>query len=462
MATKKGEKMDNTAEYRIKRYYMYAVVTIISLALPFITIDGNHFFLLNFDHKQLHLFFTRFDMQELYMMPFLLIILFVGIFALTTVGGKVWCGWACPQTIFRVIYRDLIETKLLGLRRSIKNKQKEPKDDALKKITALVLWSVLALIAAADFMWYFVPPEDFFTYIQNPSDHPVLMGFLLGLAGFLVYDIISMKEDFCVYICPYSRVQSVMYDEETVQVLYDEKRGGQIWDHETKLWSKPETEGSECTGCESCVTICPTHIDIRKGTQLECINCLECIDACDKVMGKLGKPSLIEWTSPNALNEKRKPIFVRQKTIGYAVMLTLALFMLFYMGSEKEHMLLNINRTTQLYSIKENGNRVTNNYTMLFQNTESKDHEYYFEVVGHPDITINRPKKSFKILANKKAKKIVVLSTKKELVKDDRKDTPIPITIRAYATDDKEKIVVERKTTFIYPRYDILQQHKNK
>ncbi|HHH50900.1 MAG TPA: 4Fe-4S binding protein, partial [Campylobacterales bacterium] len=101
--------------YRIKRYYAYIIATIFSLILPFITIGGNHIFLLSFDKKQLQLMGVAFDMQELYLMPFILMLLFLGIFAVTAIGGRAFCGWACPQTIFRVIYRDLIETKLLKL-----------------------------------------------------------------------------------------------------------------------------------------------------------------------------------------------------------------------------------------------------------------------------------------------------------------------------------------------------------
>ena len=208
------EKEFKTTPYRIKRYYAYLFATIVALVLPFIRIDGNHIFLLSFDKKQLHLMGIAFDMQELYLMPFLLMLLFLGIFAVTAIGGRAWCGWTCPQTIFRVIYRDLIEGKLLGLRR-IKNKQKEPDwtkaENASKRVIAIIIWAALSIIAAADFMWYFVPPEDFFAYLQNPTEHLFLIGFVLVIAAFLVYDVIWLKEDFCVYICPYSRVQSVLF-----------------------------------------------------------------------------------------------------------------------------------------------------------------------------------------------------------------------------------------------------------
>ena len=293
------------SSFRIKRYYMYTFATIVSFAIPFIRINDNHIFLLSFDKKQLHLMGIAFDMQELYILPFLLMLLFLGIFAATAIGGRAWCGWACPQTIFRVVYRDLIESKLLGLRR-IKNKQKDPDysktKNKIKQIVAVLIWSVLSLLASIDFIWFFVPPEDFFTYMQKPSEHGLLIGIVLSITAFLIYDVIKLKEDFCVYICPYSRVQSVLYDDDTLQSIYSTNRGGNIYNEKKDkiIFSlKDLASNNECTTCESCVTVCPTHIDIRKGLQLECINCLECVDACTSVMGKLGKESLVKWSSTN-------------------------------------------------------------------------------------------------------------------------------------------------------------------
>ncbi|RXJ55456.1 cytochrome c oxidase accessory protein CcoG [Candidatus Marinarcus aquaticus] len=448
--------------YRIKRYYMYLVVSIMSLVIPFIRIDGNHIFLLSFDKKQLHLMGVAFDMQELYLMPFLLMLLFLGIFAVTAIGGRAWCGWACPQTIFRVIYRDLIESKLLGLRR-IKNKQKEPDyskpQNASKKIIGILIWSVLAFIAAADFMWYFVPPEDFFAYLQDPTEHMFLIIIVVSIAGFLIYDVVRLKEDFCVYICPYSRVQSVLYDNDTVQAIYSTKRGGNIYnEHKEKVVFKTDDlqEGNECTTCEACVTVCPTHIDIRKGLQLECINCLECVDACTKVMGKLGRPSLVQWSSTNEIVNDTPTKVVRKSTIMYTAALVIILGLLFIMGGEKEHMLLNVNKTTQLYKIKED-NKVSNNFLFLFQNTDSKEHKYALEIIDNDDIYIERFK-PFTLSPKKLAKKVVILSTDTMLVNDSTKDTPITVTVRAYAIDEPEKIQVFRKAVFIYPRADKLNK----
>jgi cytochrome c oxidase accessory protein FixG len=461
--------LDGWVSYRTKRIVFYWIITVIALGLPWITISDAHFFLLNFDDKKLHLFFNIFDMQELYLMPFLLIILFIGIFFMTVLGGRVFCGWACPQTIFRVVYRDFIETTLLGMRKSIKNKQKNPdlsKDgNGFKKLIAILIWVVLAFVAAADFTWYFLPPETFFEYVLNPMEHTVLLGFLIAIASFLIYDVIWLKEDFCVYICPYSRVQSVLYDDDTIMAIYDTQRGGEIFDeHKEKIANKRKDlpENAECTTCESCVTVCPTHIDIRKGLQLECINCLECVDACTVVMGKLEKPTLVEWSSVRETVKKEgKTQYFRNKVIAYIVALVAVAGILVVMSGEKENMLLNINKETRLYSIEDqddssNKKRVKNDYTFLFQNTDTKDHEYYFSV-EHLDINIKKPSKSFKLRAGQKAKKIVVLYTDEVLATNDQKDVTIPIKIKAYATDDPN-IQVMRDSVFVYPRIDILNK----
>lgn len=481
MSTEK-KAIKTPTPWRYKRYYMFVFATIFTLILPWITYNGNHFFLLSFDKLKLHLGFIQFDMQELYLMPFLLMLMFLLIFGMTVVGGRVFCGWICPQTLFRVVYRDLIETKILKMRKRIKNKQKEPDmtktENKVKKVLALLIALVLSFVAAADFLWFFVPPEDFFGYLADYDNHLTLIGTMTGIALFLVYDIAFLKENFCVYVCPYSRVQSVLYDEHTVMALYDTHRGGDIYDEaHNKNFNKQKDlqafePAAECTTCESCVTVCPTHIDIRKGLQLECINCLECVDACTTVMGKLGKPSLVTWSSDyEIIDQKGKTQYLRPKVLAYAALLIGISIILGFMGGTKEHMLLNINKENRLYSTKhvaEGKVRVDNSYVFLLQNTENKKLKFYFEIIApkgmEGKIKISKPSKPFNANPGVKKKKIVILRTTEVLVSNDRKDTIIPITIHAYALKadgtKSTEITVTRKSTFVYPKKSVIDKLK--
>lgn len=432
--------------YAKRRYIFFACITLFVFILPFIRINDAQLFLLSFDKSRVDLFFTKFDMQELYLMPFLFITLFLSIFFLTTLAGRVWCGWSCPQTIFRAVFRDLLQTKILKIRKNIQNKQNEPQGQILKRAIAVGIWCVLALIIAANFMWFFVPPFEFLAYISDPAEHKILLAFWLSIAAWLVYDVVILKENFCVYVCPYARVQSVMFDSDTIQVIYNQKRGGVIYEGREKF-KKPKEEGALCTGCEACVRICPTHIDIRKGMQLECINCLECSDACAKVMRHFNESSLIEWRSINSQNENKKVKIFRFRTVAYLVILCVILVAAALMSGKKESMLLNINRTSELYKVLDQG-EVENSYVFLVQNTQNKEHTFFFEI-DDKSIEISRPNRPFTLKAGAKQKVIVTLKSKNENTSE--KDLLKHINIRAYATDEPT-ISVQRASTFIYPK----------
>ncbi|MDD3009442.1 MAG: cytochrome c oxidase accessory protein CcoG [Arcobacter sp.] len=436
--------------YTKKRYLVYFISTISIMLIPFITINDNHLLLLSFDKLQFHFLGIVFNVSELYVMPFLLMFLFIGIFAITSMLGRIWCGWLCPQTIFRVIYRDLIESTILDLRK-IKNKQKEidynKGSNKIKKYISLILWALITLIISCNFMLYFVPPEDFFVYIQEPLNHSFMILFILSIALFLFYDIVFMKENFCVFVCPYSRIQSVLYDNNTKQVTYDFTRGGKVYENgnksifKVKDWSNNE----ECTTCEACVKVCPTHIDIRKGLQVECINCLECSDACASVMGKLGKKSLINWGSTNKVINKQNVSLFTKRNVTYFVSLFLCLFLAFYFSLEKEDFLVNVNKTTELYKQNEQG-IVSNNYILTIHNTKDETLTFDIKLKDEKNYKIKRFEK-FSLDAGAKTKKILIIETSKDYDKNIAKNSNI--TIEIFSQDNRYKIT--KNISFVHP-----------
>lgn len=440
--------------YRSKRYITYLIITLCVMSMPFIQINGNQIFLLSFDRKEFHLLGMVFNIQELFVLPFLLIMLFVGVFFATNLLGRVWCGWGCPQTIFRVIYRDLIEGKLFGLTQ-INNKQKAPDlstfANKLKKFFSIILISLCTFSASAVLLFYFVPPYDFFSYLSHPKEHLVLLGFWLSIGTFFTLDITLLKENFCIYVCPYSRVQSVLYDNDTQTVIYDQKRGGAIYQdngekfHQSLRLRDPQ---GQCVECQKCVKVCPTHIDIRAGMQLECINCLECVDACSAVMAEKSLPTLVNWSSNNALQTHSKVRYIRPKTIGYVLILSLAMSLAFVMGGKKDDVLLNITRPTSLYTIHKNGT-ITNEYSLLIENATNTDQSFSIEVLNNPDIKILRPKKEFEIKAKEKRRVILVLEYTKGLEVKEH-DKSIALTLKLYSTQNPN-LSIQKESVFIYP-----------
>ncbi|WP_419766858.1 cytochrome c oxidase accessory protein CcoG [Arcobacter sp.] len=432
--------------YSKKRYITYAILTIFIMGTPFITIDGNHLLLLSFVTYDFHFLGNVYNMNEFFIMPFLLMFLFIGIFAMTSMFGRVWCGWGCPQTIFRVIYRDLIETFLLKLRR-IKNKQKDinynKTSTKIKKYIGLLLWIILSFVIAINFMLYFVPPEDFIEYMKSPQDHFFLVMFILTIVVFLVYDIVFMKEHFCTYVCPYSRIQSVLYDNNTKQVVYNHNRGGKIYpNNEKSIFNVKQWSGNEeCTTCEACVKVCPTHIDIRKGLQVECINCLECSDACSSVMGKLGKKSLIYWGSTNSVLLEKLEKFLNPRNLVYMLSLVVCILFTAYFMSEKEPFLVNINKNTELYKIDENG-KVVNNYLLTIYNSADKRYTFDIEVLDK-NISIKRYNPI--TLNPKQTRKTVLILVSKN------KTNTSKINLLFYAKENKE-VKMEKKILFFSPK----------
>ena len=268
----------------------FAVLIAIYLALPWIAIGGHPAVLLDIGARRFYLFGATFNAQDLWMMVVLLLGLGLGLILVTALLGRIWCGWACPQTVFlEAVYRR-IERWLIGSRRAA----------GWRHAVAHAGYVAVSLALSYVLLRYFTP--------EPPT-------VLVAAGGAALYGNFAwFREQLCVVVCPYGRLQSLLLDADSLIVGYDAKRG--------EPRGKLATVGAgDCVDCRRCVAVCPTGIDIRDGLQLDCVGCTACIDACDEIMDKVERPrGLIRYDSQNGLAGKRRRI-LRPRVLAYAGLL---------------------------------------------------------------------------------------------------------------------------------------------
>ncbi|MDP3070609.1 MAG: cytochrome c oxidase accessory protein CcoG [Opitutaceae bacterium] len=301
---------------RVRRWTAYGLI-LFYLALPWIKIGGHPAVFLDVAHRRFHLFGLTLAAQDLWLLFFLITGLGFSLFFVTALLGRVWCGWACPHSVFldhvfrrieRLIEGDAVQRRALDA---------APLDAG--KIFKRALKHGLYLLAAAGithlFLAYFVSlPEVWAMMREAPGAHWGAFVFMAAGTGVLYFNFAWFREQLCIVVCPYGRIQSALIDDHSLVIGYDAKRG------EPRGKTGPPDEG-DCIACNKCVQVCPTGIDIRQGLQMECIGCTACIDACDDVMTRVRRPlGLIRYDSQKAFIGERTR-WLRPRTILYGVLL---------------------------------------------------------------------------------------------------------------------------------------------
>jgi cytochrome c oxidase accessory protein FixG len=301
-------------------------VTVVLLSVlfggPFLKINGQPFLLLNVFERKFVILGQAFWPQDFFLLAIVLLTFFVFIILFTVVFGRVWCGWMCPQTLFMEMVFRKIEYFIEGDAAAQRRLAKEPwsAGKIFKKTAKHSIFLAISLLIAHTLMAYLIGVDDTIAIASHaPSEN--IAGFI-GLAVFtgIFYGIYAkFREQACIAVCPYGRLQGVLLTKESIVVAYDWLRG------EPRGHIKKNTEAKvntgDCIDCKLCVHVCPTGIDIRNGTQMECVNCTACIDACDDVMIKIGKPKgLIRYASYNSIKDGISRI-ITGKVIGYSFVL---------------------------------------------------------------------------------------------------------------------------------------------
>lgn len=278
---------------RIKPW-VYLALIVIYVALPFVQIGGHPAVHVDFSARRFFLFGATFNAQDFYLAFFIFTGIGFGLIVVAALWGRVWCGWACPQTVFLDGVFRRLERWIEGpaARRARLAAGPWTMEKILKKGIKHTIYIALSIAIAHVFLAYFTSVDQLGEMItEGPGAHPVTFGWAVGLTAVIYGNFWWFREQLCIVICPYGRLQSVLQDKDTINVGYDTRRG------EPRGKAKDPTAG-DCVDCGRCVAVCPTGIDIRNGHQLECIGCAYCIDACDEIMVKLDRPKgLIRYDS---------------------------------------------------------------------------------------------------------------------------------------------------------------------
>lgn len=434
-----------TGIFRNIRIAFGAVLFVLFLGTAWINWGDRQAVWWNLPERKFYIFGATFWPQDFMLLSWLLIICAFGLFFITVFAGRVWCGYACPQTTWTWIFM-WVEKITEGDRNKRMRLDKAPMsmEKFLRRAAKHSLWLLIGFVTAFTFMGYFSPVRELFpSLISGEASGPVYF----WLAFFTVMTYLAagfMREQVCIYMCPYSRFQSVMFDKDTLIVSYDvergEKRGAR------KKGSDYKAEGlGDCIDCNLCVHVCPTGIDIRDGLQIACISCAACVDVCDDVMTRMGyDKGLISYTTEHNLTGTKTKL-LRPRLIGYATALLFMIGLFSYNITARTLVELNVIKDRIPYRENLDG-RIENVYLLRVINKDQLSHTFTIEATGIEGLRLEG-KKTVEVGAGEIYSTPVSLSADF----DNLAAGPNKVQFNIKSTDD-ESIHRVSKTTFIGPQ----------
>ncbi|WP_203255786.1 cytochrome c oxidase accessory protein CcoG [Hyunsoonleella ulvae] len=374
--------------YEYRKYVSYFLLVFLFLS-PFIKINGNQFLLFNVLERRFNIFGFPFWPQDFHLFVISMIIGVVFITLFTVAFGRIFCGWICPQTIFMEMVFRRIEYWIEGDRNKQRKlaRQKWNAEKIRKKGLKFFIFAVISFLIANVFLAYLIGGDELIRYIsEGPFNHISTLIALLIFTAVFYFVFAWFREQVCIIACPYGRLQGVLLDTKSIVVAYDHKRGEGA--NGRKKFRKNEDRNTlghgDCIDCMQCVHVCPTGIDIRNGTQLECVNCTACIDECDHIMESIYLPKgLIRYASEENI-EKKTPFKLSARMKGYTAVLSILVGVLVGMLFLRNDVEANVLRLPgQLYERKDDG-IISNVYTYKLVNKTTEDIEgVNFKLMSH-------------------------------------------------------------------------------
>jgi cytochrome c oxidase accessory protein FixG len=416
------------------------VYLIIFFSLPWIKWHGEPFIMLNVLKRKFILFGQIFGPQDFFIFALGMITFVVFIILFTVIFGRIFCGWACPQTIFMEMVFRKIEYWLDGDAHKQQQLKAMPWNafKIRKRITKIVVFWLIAFIIANYFMAYLISMDEVLRYVhEGIGAHAGTFIALIIFTSVFFFVYYWFREQVCIVVCPYGRLQGVLLDRNSIVVAYDYARG------EPRGKASKEGTHGDCIDCKACVRVCPTGIDIRNGTQLECVNCTACIDACDEIMDQIDKPrKLIKYASENNIAQKQKLRFTT-RIKAYSAVLLLILSALIAMLSTRDAVDVTILRTQGMIYQELPGGYIGNLYSARMFNKTHRDIKVelvYEGNDGNVEILGKQPlieKESYAVIT-------FLVKRKSNLIK--KRKTDLTIHVKA-----EGKELTQKKTTFIGP-----------
>lgn len=331
--------------------------------------------------KKFYIFGSTFWPQDLVLLSAILIISAFGLFFLTVLAGRVWCGYTCPQSVWTWVFM-WVEKVTEGDRNQRMKLDRAPMSATklLKRTQKHGLWLLISLATAVTFVGYFTPVRELVFDLVTMEVGGMALFWVFFFTAATYLNAGWLREKVCLHMCPYGRFQSSMLDEDSLVITYDAARGESRGPRKKGADYKSEGLG-DCIDCQMCVQVCPTGIDIRDGLQMECIGCAACIDACDSIMDKMGyETGLIRYTSNRALSGGRLRI-LRPRMLGYAVVLFAMLGTFSWAIVSRPMLTLDIEKDRGLFRYNAEGH-VENSYTLKLLNKSNRSQSYDLRVSG--------------------------------------------------------------------------------